>query len=102
MPSNLIRPFEHACGIELMTQYIATSAHKLLVNVPSGRASSAEDINELQASFSEAVSLLIGFYKTQNNSQLNTTLAALNSVMSEIAYHRENVSKVSSPELELF
>lgn len=102
MPSNLIRPFEHACGIEFMTQYIATSAHKLLIDVPSGRASSAEDINELQASFSEAVGLLINFYKSQNQDQLDNTLAALNSVMSDIAYHRENVSKVNSPELNLF
>jgi hypothetical protein len=100
MPANLIRPFEHVCGIDFMTQYLVSSSHKLLINIPTGKGCSAVDINDMQASFSEAVSLLIRFY--QKPDQVEETVASLTSVMQEIAYHRENVSKSSSPELGLF
>lgn len=100
MPSNLIRPFENACGIDLMTQYLATSAHKLVVSMPTGKRGEASDINDLQASFSEAVGLLIRFYQHQD--QAEETLSSLTGLMQEIAFHRENVNKVSSPELSLF
>jgi len=100
MPSNLIRPFEHVCGIDLMTQYLATSSHKLLIDMPTGKGCSPVDINDMQASFSEAVGLLIRFY--QNPEKVDETVASLTAVMQDIAYHRENVSKAVSPELSLF
>lgn len=100
MPANLIRPFEYVCGINLMTEYLATSAHKLLVSMPTGKGGSAVDINELQASFSEAIGLLIRFYQSQD--KVDETLASLTGVMQEMAFHRENVNKGTYPELELF
>lgn len=100
MPANLIRPFEHVCGIDLMTQYLASSSHKLLINIPTGNGCTAIEINDMQASFSEAVGLLIRFY--QSSDQVEETVASLTSVMQKIAYHRENVSKTTSPELALF
>ncbi|NMU70977.1 hypothetical protein HKA89_19725, partial [Vibrio parahaemolyticus] len=48
----------------------------------------------------EAVGLLIRFY--QSPDKVEETVASLTSVMQEIAYHRENVSKTTSPELALF
>jgi len=100
MPANLIRPFEHACGATFMTQYIATSAHKLLVEIPAGRPGRDEDVLALQTGFNEAVNLLARFY--QGAAEAEATVAALTRVMSEIAGHRENVSKAMAPELGLF
>lgn len=100
MPTILIRPFEQTCGIEFVTQYLATSAHKLVIPIPTGRKAKDSDVNELQGTFSEAMGLLIRFY--QGKSEADETMSALTQVMSDIAWHRENVSKTLSPELSLF
>ena len=100
MPAVLIRPFEHACGATFVTQYIATSAHKLLVDIPSGRRAGHDDVLALQTGFNEAVNLLARFY--EGSASADETMAALTKTMTEIAVHRENVSKAMEPELELF
>jgi hypothetical protein len=100
LPAVLIRSFEHACGVDFVTLYIAASSNRLVIDIPSGRKANAGEVNELQGSFSEAMGLLIRFY--QGESEANTTINALNNVMSDIAWHRENVRKSDSPELSLF
>ena len=100
MPAILIRPFEHACGCSYMTQYIATSAYKLLVDIPSGKKAKDTDLLSLQTGFNEAVNLLAHFY--QGEAEADSTIGALTQVMAEIAGHRANVSKTMAPELELF
>ncbi|TVP10573.1 helix-turn-helix domain-containing protein [Shewanella sp. KCT] len=100
MPSVLIRPFEHACGITLMTRYLATSGGQLVIDIPAGKRADASDINAVQGSFSDAMGLLIKFYDGQTEAE--ETLGALTRLMSGIAWHRENVNKSLTPELELF
>lgn len=100
MPAILIRPFEHATGSTFVTQYIATSAHKLLVDIPNGKPATDTNVLQLQTGFNEAVNLLASFYAGQASAE--ETMAALTQSMSDIAGHRENVSKAMSPELGLF
>lgn len=100
MPANLIRPFEHACGIDLITQYLAASSHKLMIDIPSGRDCEAKEINELQSSFTHSVGLLIKFYAERDSAE--DTLAALTKTMKDVAYHHENVNRCLDPELILF
>lgn len=100
IPAVLIRPFEHACGVDYMTLYIAASSNRLVVDIPSGRKATNTEVNDLQGSFSEAMGLLIRFY--QGESEASDTINALNNVMSGIAWHSENVKKSDSPELSLF
>lgn len=100
IPAVLIRPFEHATGATFVSQYIATSAHKLLVDIPAGQPASDADLLQLQTGFNEAVNLLARFY--QGRADAAETLAALTGLMSQIAGHRENVGKAMTPELGLF
>jgi len=100
MPAILIRPFENACGIDFITQYLAASDHKLLIDIPTGRKADEGQINDLQLSFNEAVSHLIKFY--QDGGEINESIINLNAVMRQLAWHRENVSKSQAPELDLF
>lgn len=100
MPAILIRPFEAACGIDFMTQYLAASCHKLMIDIPTGRKASAKKVNDVQGSFAEAMNHLINFYN--HDGEADETLAALSRVMGDIAWHRENVKKSASPELSLF
>jgi hypothetical protein len=99
LPSILIRPFEAACGCEYVTRYIGHSAHKLLIDIPSGRKATGKSINDLQASFTEAVSLLLKFY--EGDSPADETLAALFNTMEELAWHHGSVERHQQPEFEL-
>jgi len=100
LPSILIHPFEHACGCTYVTQYLATSAHKLLIDIPSGQPADEAELLALHSDFNAAVDLLAGFYG--GKAEAGETLSALTEVMSQIAGHRENVSKAMAPELGLF
>ncbi len=100
MPTRLIIPFEHACGVTFVTQYIAASAHKLIIDMPTGRKIKDTDLLNLQAGFNEAVNLLARFY--QGEADADETVSALTATMKDIAAHRENVSHYTTPELGLF
>jgi len=100
IPAVLIRPFEHACGADYMTLYIAASSNRLVIDIPNGRKATNAEVNELQGSFSDAMGLLIRFY--QGQSAAEDTITALNHVMGGIAWHSENVSKSQTPELAMF
>jgi len=99
MPAILIRPFEAACGIDLVTRYIGHSANKMLIEIPTGKRVTASDLNELQASFAGAVSLLVEFYERQKGS--DEALAVLTGLLEDVAWHRLNVEKHRQPGLEL-
>lgn len=100
LPAVLIRPFEHACGADYVTRYLAATAQRLLIEIPTGRRCDAADINGLQASFTTAVGLLIRFY--EGTASAEDTLAALTDALNGLAWHRVNVAKAQAPELPLF
>jgi len=99
LPSVLIRPFETACGIDYVTRFIAHSAHKLLVDIPTGRKATSKDVNALQASFTNAVGLLLKFYEERQ--EVDETLSSLYQVMEQLALHQGQVEKFKQPELDL-
>ena len=98
LPAILIRPFEEACGVDYVTRFVGASAHKLLIDIPTGKRTSETDINSLQGSFTEAVSLLLKFYGGKANA--DETLSALTTTMSHLAWHRGEVERNRNPELD--
>lgn len=100
LPAVLIRPFEHACGVTFVTDYVALSAHKLPVDMPAGKPAQDTDVLALQTQFNEAVNLLARFYK--GDADAGETIAALTAAMADIANHRANVAQSLEPELALF
>lgn len=102
MPSNLIRPFELACSCPYVyvTQYIASSAHKLVCDMPKAKASASDDILVLHESFTSAVATLTRFYR--DGSCPEETLAQLTQLMTDVASHRQRVENHAEPELSLF
>ena len=100
MPAILIPAFEHVCGIDFMTQYLAYSNHKLIIDIPAGKKSKDVTINEVQKSFTDAIGYLIKFY--DGKIEADEALDSLTSVIGELAWHHGNVSKANAPELPLF
>ncbi|TVO57568.1 helix-turn-helix domain-containing protein [Denitromonas halophila] len=100
LPAVRIRPFEHACGATYVSEYLAASAHLLAIRMPTGRPADETDVMELQAGFSDALALLIHFYKGEADAA--STLAALDTTLAAVAWHRANVERTGAPELSLF
>lgn len=100
IPSVRIRPFEFACDATFVTHYIATSAQKLVIDIPAGRASNQDDLLDLQNRLNESVSLLTRFYRGE--AEAADVLHGVTCAMQQLAGHRENVRKHDAPELALF
>lgn len=100
IPSKRIRPFEFACDATFVTSYLAASAQKLVIDIPSGKAADQQALLDLQNALNDAVSLLTRFYRGE--AETPDVLQGVTLAMQDLAAHRENVRKGDAPELELF
>lgn len=99
LPLALILPMEHACGLPLITRYLAAAHGKLLVDIPTGRHCQAHDIQKLQAVLNDAVGAVLAF--SAGKQTANDTLNALQAGLESLAWHHGNVQQHDHPQLEL-
>jgi len=99
LPLVLVRPLEAACGIDLITRYLAHSSNRMLIDIPTGKRSTHQDLHGLQTSFNEAVGLLLKFYDDKNDTK--EVLGALTILLESVAWHRKNVESHMQPSFEL-
>jgi len=97
MPAKSIKGFEHACGIDYVSRWLVVSSGKLVIEIPKGRKGKADDIQELQLATNEAVGALLKFYTDQSDAE--ATLAAIQTALERMAWHKGNVEKYRQPEL---
>lgn len=99
LPLHYLRNFEHACGCDFVTRYLAHSAHRLLIDIPRGRRVESADLHALQQMTNEAVGALIEF--AAGHAEAEEVIAATTRAMEGLAWHRANAEKHHQPELEL-
>lgn len=100
IPTRRIRPFEFACDATFITQWIAGSAQKLVIDIPRGAAADQDSLLDLQNQMNEAVGLLTRFYR--GDAEAPQVLQGVTQAMKQLAGHRANVVKADAPELGLF
>lgn len=98
MPSSLLIPYEKACGINLVSRWLAASTGKLLIDLPTGRQTSGQDIQALQEQLHQVTGLLMSFYADKATAE--DTLESIHNAMTELAWHRGNVQQHQQPQLE--
>ncbi|MGE4501947.1 MAG: hypothetical protein AB7D03_03655 [Thiomicrospira sp.] len=98
MPVHKLHSFEYVCGANYVSVYLASSDNKLLIDMPTGKALCDVSVLDMQGRFSEAVGLLIKF--AAGGAEVDETVAALTDSMRDLAFHRENVQKAFTPELD--
>lgn len=99
IPAKKIAGFEHACGCHYVTRYLAASARKLLVDIPTGRRAQPSDVAALQASCNSAIGALIEFAAGRVSAP--DTHAALTAAMTSLAQERAHIEHHQQPELDL-
>lgn len=98
MPTRYIRAFEHACGINLLTRWLAASTGHLMIAAPTGRTATPQDMQALQELLHAAAGQLMQFYS--GKSAADTVLASIQQGMEGLAWHKGNVEKSVQPEFE--
>lgn len=100
MPLILIPAFELACGCSYVSEWLSTSAGKLVIAMPKGRKCTDADVMQVNSSCATALQLLTSFYANPAEADTDATLAAMRSHMEQVAYHHANVAGYTNPELE--
>lgn len=97
LPVRKVKPFEHACGIDFVSRWLAMGDNKMVIAIPTGRKVEANDVLALQESTNEAIGALLKFYKAEADEA--QTLASLQTALERLAWHKGNVEKYRQPEL---
>ena len=100
MPLILIPAFELACGCSYLSEWLATSAGKLVINMPRGKRPTSADLMAINTTWANALALLTNFYSDPAGADTEATLAALRTHLEHVAYHHQNVATYTTPELE--
>lgn len=99
MPLKKAHAFQHACGCDFVTRWLAHSSGMLLVPIPPGRQADVDDVHRLQGALNAAVAALLGFASGEMDAdQVGTEITT---AMEALAWHRENTQRSHQPELEL-
>lgn|SRR5438445_3858667 len=99
IPARLIRPFEAACRCTFITQHLAASARKLLIDIPTGRKVGPSDIQAVQAACTAAIGALLDFSIGKSNAVI--TVAQVTEAIERLARERAEVERHAQPELAL-
>ena len=100
MPAILIPTFELACGCNYISEWLAASAGRLVVPMPTGRKAEGTELLDMNSSCAAALQLLTQFYAAPQAADTEATLAALRLHLEQVAYHHANVARYATPELE--
>ena len=100
LPAILILAYEHACGCHFASIWYATSAGKLVIDMPTGRKADGTELLDMNSSCAAALQLLTAFYAAPHAADPEATLAALRQHMEQVAFHHNNVAQYATPELE--
>lgn len=100
MPAILIPAFELACGCHYVSEWLAASADRLVVEMPTGRKAEGSELLDMNSSCAAALQLLTQFYAAPQAADPEATLAALRLHLEQVAYHHHNVAAYATPELE--
>lgn len=99
IPAKKIAGFELACGRAYITEYLATSARKLVIDLPTGRLPAGSDIHALQESCTAAIGALLRF--AEGKADAADTSDHLTAAMTRLAHERAQVERHAQPELSL-
>jgi AcrR family transcriptional regulator len=100
LPAILLTAYEHACGCHFASEWLASSAGKVVISIPTGRNVTQGDLVELNTGFGAALQLLADYYNAPHKADATDTLAALTSHLQQVAWHHANVGQFANPELE--
>ncbi|HET8898769.1 MAG TPA: hypothetical protein VFN09_08380 [Rhodanobacteraceae bacterium] len=99
IPARKIAGLEHACGRAYITDYLAASASKIVIDIPTGRGPAQHDIHALQAACTAAVGAVLEFAAGRKSAP--ETCDYLTTAIGHLAQERAHIETHHQPELDL-
>lgn len=99
MPVIKVSAFEHICGINYVTRFLAHSSNKLLIDMPTGRRAEHRELIDLAINANQTTGMLMDFFEGRGDAE--TVSAAITALIEDLALQRNNVEKFKQPELLL-
>lgn len=99
MPAILVPAFELVCGCHYVSEFLAATADRMVVPMPTGRAAAGTELLDMNSNCAAALQLLTAFYAAPQAADTEATLAALRQHMEQVAFHHHNVARYATPEL---
>ena len=100
LPLILLPAYELACGCNFASAWLATSAGKLVIDMPSGRTANPSDLMQLNTGWAAALQLLTDFHANPQKANAEDTLAALKDHLTQVAHQHANVAQHGTPEFD--
>ena len=100
MPVSLVRSFEHVCGANFVTEWLAASAGCLVIAMPKGQKAHAAELHQITEDCSKAVSQLAAFYADPSKVDTAELMELLQRHLEQVAFQHHNVGQYIAPELE--
>ncbi|MBW5285743.1 hypothetical protein [Burkholderia gladioli] len=99
MPLNRVLQFEEFCGARYVSEYLSVAdGRRVVIDIPTGRRPKVVDISGLQTAFAEAAAVLCRYYT--DGEEQSQAIEALSLAIVHAAFHRANVVKDRTPELQ--
>jgi hypothetical protein len=99
MPVKALLSWQHLTGGSNVVRFLASRAASVVIAIPHGRPTTADDVHALQSTLHGATGALLSFMS--GDIDRDTTLGHLGTGLESLAWHRENVKKSDQPELDL-
>lgn len=99
MPVRVLVGWQHLTGAANVVRYLASREGGVVIQIPTGRAPSSDDVHILQATLNGAIGALLEFM--QGKADREACMGKLSTGLESLAWHRANVEKSDQPELEL-
>lgn len=100
LPAITLPAYELACGCSFASTWLATSAGKLVIDMPTGRTATPSDLMQLNTGWAAALELLTAFHANPHKANADDTLAALKEHLTQVAHQHANIAKASAPEFD--
>ena len=100
MPVSLVPTFEHVCGANFVTEWLAASAGRMVISMPKGHKVSEADLLQINADCTAAMSQLAAFYADPGKVDTAELMELLQRHLEQVAFQHHNVGQYIAPQLE--
>ena len=100
MPVSLVPTFEHVCGANFVTDWLAASAGRMVIAMPKGHKVTEAELLQINADCTAAMSQLAAFYADPSKVDTAELMELLQRHLEQVAFQHRNVGRYEAPELD--
>ncbi|KGH08735.1 MULTISPECIES: hypothetical protein [Comamonas] len=100
IPGILIPTYEMACGAHFISDWLATSAGRMVIPMPTGRKATEAELLQISEDCAASMRKLAAFYADPSKADTTELMELLQRHLEQVAFHHHNVGRYQTPELE--